>query len=96
MFVTLLLFFVNTGPLNAAMANVLPAELRGRGFAVNTMAIPRLGDALSPLADRRASRPHRLGTPVLVTGLLLVVAGWCCWRPRGAAPRSAAAAAVPA
>ena len=45
MFVTLLLLFINTGPLNAAMANVLPAELRGRGFAINTMAIHLLGDA---------------------------------------------------
>src|SRR5437879_2688364 len=30
MFVTLLLLFVNVGPLNAAMANVLPAELRAQ------------------------------------------------------------------
>ena len=36
MFVTLLLLFLNTGPLNAAMANVLPADLRGRGFALYT------------------------------------------------------------
>ena len=31
------------------MANVLPAEMRGRGFAINTMAIHVLGDAPSPL-----------------------------------------------
>src|SRR5207302_9491222 len=35
-FLTLLLLFMNIGPLNAAMANVLPADLRARGFAVTT------------------------------------------------------------
>ena len=49
MFMTLLLLFINTGPLNAAMANVLPPDMRGRGFALNTMAIHVLGDAPSPL-----------------------------------------------
>ena len=48
MFVALTLMFLNTGPLNAAMANVLPAQLRGWGFAINTMAIHLLGDASSP------------------------------------------------
>ena len=46
--ITLVLLFVNIGPLNAAMANVLPAELRARGFAVTTMLIHLLGDAASP------------------------------------------------
>src|SRR5204862_6331072 len=31
MFLTRLLFCINTGPLGAAMANVLPPDLRGRG-----------------------------------------------------------------
>ena len=91
MFMTLLLLFINTGPLNAAMANVLPADLRGRGFAVNTLSIHVLGDAPSPLA-RSASASDRIGLqlPVLVTGLLLVVAGLVLLAGRrGAAPRSA-------
>ena len=50
MFVALTLLFLNTGPLNAAMANVLPAQLRGWGFAINTMAIHLLGDVSSPTA----------------------------------------------
>jgi MFS family permease len=75
MFVTLLLFFINTGPLNAAMANVLPAEMRGRGFAINTMAIHVLGDAPSPLLIGLAKDHVGLAAPVLVTGLLVVVAG---------------------
>ena len=64
MFMTLLLLFINTGPLNAAMANVLPPDLRASGFAVNTMAIHLLGDAPSPLLiglikDRIGLRPRR-------------------------------------
>jgi len=75
MFMTLLLFFINTGPLTAAMANVLPPELRGRGFAINTMGIHVLGDAPSPLLIGVAKDHVGLGAPVLVTGLLVVIAG---------------------
>ncbi len=75
MFVTLLLLFVNIGPLNAAMANVLPAELRARGFAVTTMLIHLLGDAASPWLIGEASDRIGLEIPVLATGCLLAVAG---------------------
>jgi MFS family permease len=75
MFVTLLLVFVNIGPLNAAMANVLPAELRARGFAVTTLLMHLLGDAASPWLIGAASDQVGLRTPVLVTGCLLAVAG---------------------
>ena len=75
MFVTLVLLFVNVGPLNAAMANVLPAELRARGFAVTTMLIHLLGDAASPWIIGEVSDRVGLQLPVLVTGCLLAVAG---------------------
>jgi MFS family permease len=75
MFVTLLLLFVNIGPLNAAMANVLPAELRARGFAVTTGLMHLLGDAASPWLIGAASDRIGLEMPVLVTGCLLAVAG---------------------
>jgi MFS transporter, Spinster family, sphingosine-1-phosphate transporter len=75
MFVTLLLLFINIGPLNAAMANVLPADLRARGFAVNTMAIHLLGDAASPWLVGVASDRIGLTVPILVAGGLLTVAG---------------------
>ena len=63
MFVTLLLVFVNIGPLNAAMANVLPAELRARGFAVTTLLMHLLGDAASPWLIGAASDQVGLRTP---------------------------------
>jgi MFS family permease len=75
MFVTLVLIFVNIGPLNAAMANVLPAELRARGFAVTTMLIHLLGDAASPWIIGEVSDRLGLKLPVLVTGSLLAVSG---------------------
>jgi len=92
MFVTLTLLFLTTGPLNAAMANVLPAALRGRGFAFNMVAIHLLGDALSPYLIGRASDRIGLGMPVLVTGLLVVVAGGVLLAGRGALTRDLAAA----
>jgi MFS family permease len=97
MFTTLLLLFINMGPLNAAMANVLPADMRGRGVAVNTFSIHVLGDAFSPLIIGVFSDRIGLRLPVLATGLLLVVAGIVLLAGRGALRRDlAAAAAVPA
>jgi len=92
MFMTLLLFFINTGPLTAAMANVLPPEMRGRGFAINTMAIHVLGDAPSPLLIGVAKDHVGLGPPVLVTGLLVVIAGMVLLAGRRALRRDLQAA----
>ena len=75
MFVTLFLLFLNIGPLNAAMANVLPADLRGRGFALTTMAIHLLGDAASPWLIGVISDRVGLTAPVLATGTLLAASG---------------------
>jgi MFS family permease len=75
MFMTLLLLFLNTGPLNAAMANVLPADLRALGFALYTVAIHLLGDAISPPLIGLAADHLGLLAPILTSGMLLGVAG---------------------
>jgi MFS transporter, Spinster family, sphingosine-1-phosphate transporter len=75
MFVTLFLLFLNTGPLNAAMANVLSPNLRASGFAVYTFVIHLLGDFPSPWVIGKAADAVGLRMPVLITGLLLVPAG---------------------
>jgi MFS transporter, Spinster family, sphingosine-1-phosphate transporter len=75
MFVTLFLLFLNYGPLNAALVNVLPADLRARGVGIHTTTIHLLGDALSPLLIGTASDAVGLRWPVLVTGLLLPLGG---------------------
>jgi MFS family permease len=40
--------FLNTGPSNAALANVVEARVRASAFAVNILIIHFLGDAFSP------------------------------------------------
>jgi len=94
MFVALTLLFLNTGPLNAAMANVLPAHLRGWGFAINTMAIHLLGDAASPSAIGYASDKMGLATPVLVTASLPILAGLVLLAGRPALTRDLARSAA--
>ena len=88
-FVTLLLLFLNIGPLNAAMANVLPPDLRARGFALTTMAIHLLGDAASPWLIGVASDYVGLTAPILAAGVLLGVAGILLLVGRGALERDA-------
>jgi MFS transporter, Spinster family, sphingosine-1-phosphate transporter len=75
MFVTLLLAFLNLGPLNAALVNVLPPDLRSRGFGLHTITIHLLGDALSPYLIGLTSDRIGLRMPVLITGLLFPLAG---------------------
>jgi len=74
-FVTLLLLFLNIGPLNAAMANVLPPDLRARGFALSTMAMHLFGDAASPWVIGVVSDYVGLTAPILGAGVMLAVAG---------------------
>lgn len=40
--------FFNTGPANAALANVAPPAVRSTAFALNILLIHALGDAISP------------------------------------------------
>jgi predicted MFS family arabinose efflux permease len=76
MFATLFLLFFNSGPLNAAMTNVLPSELRAQGFALYTVAIHLLGDGPSPkLIGMASDALGGLRLPVLLTGLLPAVGG---------------------
>jgi MFS family permease len=75
MFGTLFLAFLYTGPLNAALANVLPPDLRSRGFGLHTTTIHLLGDALSPFLIGLVSDRIGLRMPVLVTGLMMPLAG---------------------
>jgi MFS family permease len=94
MFVTLFLSFLNYGPLNAAMVNVLPANLRARGIGLHTVTIHLLGDALSPLLIGVTSDAlgKQLRWPVLVTGLLLAAAGFVLLAGRRALARDLQAA----
>jgi MFS family permease len=94
-FVTLTLLFLNTAPLNAAMTNVLPPHLRALGFGICIFAIHVFGDALSPAVIGFASDRIGLRLPVLVTGLLLGVAGIVLLAGQRALRRDLAETAAP-
>jgi sugar phosphate permease len=47
-FFAIFFLFFNTGPANAALANVTPTSTRATAFALNILIIHALGDAISP------------------------------------------------
>ena len=48
MFITEFVLFLNTGPLNAAIVNAVPAPIRATALAVNIFIIHMLGDVPAP------------------------------------------------
>jgi predicted MFS family arabinose efflux permease len=68
---TLFCLFLNYGPLNAAMINVLPSQARARGVGLHTTTIHVFGDACSPFLIGAASDAIGLRIPVLASGLLV-------------------------
>jgi MFS family permease len=72
---TLFCLFLNNGPLNAALVNVLPASVRARGVGLHTTTIHLLGDACSPILIGVVSDAIGLRIPVLLTGLMASLAG---------------------
>ena len=71
---TLFFLFLNYGPLNAAMVNVLPGNARASGVGLHTTTI-HLGDGFSPFLIGMASDAIGLRIPVLCTGLLVGLSG---------------------
>jgi MFS transporter, Spinster family, sphingosine-1-phosphate transporter len=91
--ITLFLIFLSIGPLNAAIANVLPASVRSQGFAINVVAIHALGDVISPpIIGALSDRVGGLKWPVFGAGALLVVAGVVLLAGRSALERDLARA----
>ncbi len=74
-FAALFFLFFNTGPLNAALVNVIPASMRASAVAVNVFVIHMLGDAISPWLIGRISDASSLGHGVLLTCFMMALAG---------------------
>jgi predicted MFS family arabinose efflux permease len=91
-FIGLFLLFLITGPLQAAMMNVLPSNLRGRGVAVYTVVIHAFGDALSPPLMGLAKDHVGLELPMLGAILMLAVSGMLLLAGRDALERDLATA----
>lgn len=97
------LIFLNNGPLNAAIINVVPPGFRAFAFSVSTMTLHLLGDAASPTligwisdASKAAGGPGLAtaiqvnAVPVFVGGLALLL-GAKAFRPASAARPPASA-----
>jgi MFS transporter, Spinster family, sphingosine-1-phosphate transporter len=75
--------FLNTGPLNAVIANVSRSEVRATAYAANIFIIHALGDAISPAIIGYAS--DRVGLAAafwIAPGALALAAGFCFWGMR--------------
>ena len=62
MFVTEFVLFLNTGPLNAAIVNAVPAQVRATALAVNIFIIHFLGDVPAPAVMGRIADKTSLPT----------------------------------
>jgi MFS family permease len=76
----LVLLFLNTGPINAAILNCVTPAFRAFAMGMNVLLIHLLGDALSPTAIGMIKDATSLSTaiilnavPVLLGGLVLLV-----------------------
>jgi len=75
--------FLNTGPLNAIIANVSRSQVRATAYAVNIFVIHALGDAISPALVGAVSDRVGLATAFWIApGALALGAVFCFWGMR--------------
>lgn len=77
--------FMNTGPSNTVLANVVHPSVRATAFAINIFVIHALGDAISPfiigtMFDASGSTPQsRTFTPGFLLVSFAILAGGLIW-----------------
>ncbi len=69
-----LFLFLNTGPLNTVLVDVLRSDRRATGFAITIFTIHALGDAISPAIIGFLSDVWGLRSALLITPLAIAVA----------------------
>jgi MFS family permease len=67
--------FLNNGPLNAAIVNVVPSSLRAFAFGISMMVLHLLGDAASPTVIGWISDQSSLGTAILLNAVPVALGG---------------------
>jgi MFS family permease len=67
--------FLNTGPSNAALANVVGSKVRATAFALNILIIHALGDALSPPILGAVAGHSNMNVAFLVVSAAMLVSG---------------------
>jgi MFS family permease len=78
-----LFLFLNTGPLNTVLVNVVAPGRRAMGFAINIFIIHALGDAISPAIIGFMSDQWGLSRALLITPVaVLVAAGFAAYGGR--------------
>jgi MFS transporter, Spinster family, sphingosine-1-phosphate transporter len=75
-----LFLFLNTGPLNTILINVVASGRRAMAFAINIFAIHALGDAISPAIIGTLSDRWGLATALLITPLAVLIAAFFSFR----------------
>jgi len=75
-----LFLFLNTGPLNTVLINVVTPGRRAMAFAINIFAIHALGDAVSPAIIGVLSDRWGLATALLITPLAVTIAAFFAFR----------------
>jgi len=73
-FFAVFFLFFNTGPANAALANVTPPATRATAFALNILAIHIFGDAISPPLIGWIAGQTNMNFAFLVVSAMMVVA----------------------
>jgi len=82
-FIAIFFLFFNTGPSNAALANVSPPHIRATAFALNILAIHLFGDAFSPpLIGWIAGKTSMDTAFLVVSGMILLASGFWFWGAR--------------
>jgi predicted MFS family arabinose efflux permease len=82
-FVAEVLVFLNTGPLNAVIADVSAPPVRASAYAANIFVIHALGDAISPAVVGLLSDRVGLAAALWIAPVgLLVAALFCFWGMR--------------
>ncbi len=88
-----LLLFSSTGPINSAIVNVVPPEIRATAVAVSIFTIHILGDVPSPTIVGALSDARSLGEAVLIIPIALLIGGavwtYAAWREGNSASRTA-------
>lgn len=67
--------FLNTGPANAILANVVHSGVRATAFAINILIIHAFGDAISPMIIGSIADVSNLRTAFLIVGGMIAISG---------------------
>lgn len=74
-FAAVFFVFLNTGPSNAALANVVRPEIRASAFALNILVIHLLGDAISPPLLGAVAGHFDMNIAFLVVSAAMLISG---------------------